>query len=115
MQRACIVGWAHTPFGKLDDPDVESLMGRVSGQALEHAGIGPEAVDGISVGVMNNGFSKQGFEAALVALGQPALGLRAGDAGRECLRHRLGCPLHAPWTSSRAAAAASRSSSAPRR
>jgi acetyl-CoA C-acetyltransferase len=74
MQRACIVGWAHSPFGKLDDPDVESLMGRVSGQALEHAGIGPESVDGISVGVMNNGFSKQGFEAALVAVGQPALG-----------------------------------------
>ena len=22
----CIVGWAHTPFGKLEDPDVESLM-----------------------------------------------------------------------------------------
>jgi acetyl-CoA C-acetyltransferase len=73
MPRACIVGWAHTPFGKLEDPDVESLMGRVTGQALDHARIGPEAVDGIYVGVMNNGFSKQGFEGALVALGQPAL------------------------------------------
>ena len=28
MGRACIVGWAHTPFGKLDDPDVESLIAR---------------------------------------------------------------------------------------
>jgi acetyl-CoA C-acetyltransferase len=73
MGRACIVGWAHTPFGKLEDPDVESLIARVSGQALEHAGIGAEAVDGIYVGVMNNGFSKQGFEGALVALEQPAL------------------------------------------
>jgi len=28
MSDACIVGWAHTPFGKLEDPDVESLIGR---------------------------------------------------------------------------------------
>jgi acetyl-CoA C-acetyltransferase len=73
MTRASIVGWAHSPFGKLDDPDVESLMAGVSGEALAHAGIGPEDVDGIYVGVMNNGFSKQGFEAAQVALNQPAL------------------------------------------
>ena len=24
MTEACIVGWAHSPFGKLDDPDIES-------------------------------------------------------------------------------------------
>jgi acetyl-CoA C-acetyltransferase len=73
MARGHIVGWAHTPFGKLEDPDVETLMARVSGEALVHAGVGPEDVDGIYVGVMNNGFSKQGFEAAQVALNQPAL------------------------------------------
>jgi len=73
MARACIVGWAHTPFGKLEDPDVESLMARVSGAALEHAGVGASDVDGIYVGVLNNGFSKQGFEAAQVALGHPEL------------------------------------------
>jgi acetyl-CoA C-acetyltransferase len=73
MTRACIVGWAHTPFGKLEDPDVESLMARVSGEALSHAGVGADQVDGIYVGVMNNGFSKQGFEAAQVALNQPGL------------------------------------------
>jgi acetyl-CoA C-acetyltransferase len=73
VTRACIVGWAHTPFGKLDDPDVESLMGRVSGEALAHAGVAADEVEGIYVGVMNNGFSKQGFEAAQVALGQPDL------------------------------------------
>ncbi|GJD49686.1 3-ketoacyl-CoA thiolase [Methylobacterium crusticola] len=73
MTRACIVGWAHTPFGKLEDPDVESLMARVSGEALAHAGVGTDQVDGIYVGVMNNGFSKQGFEAAQVALHQPGL------------------------------------------
>jgi acetyl-CoA C-acetyltransferase len=73
VTRASIVGWAHTPFGKLEDPDVESLMGRVSGEALAHAGIGAAEVEGIYVGVMNNGFSKQGFEAAQLALGQPDL------------------------------------------
>jgi acetyl-CoA C-acetyltransferase len=73
MARACIVGWAHTPFGKLEDPDVESLIARVSGEALKHAGVGPEAVNGIYVGVMNNGLLKQGFEGAQVALNRSAL------------------------------------------
>ncbi|MFM9893623.1 acetyl-CoA acetyltransferase [Achromobacter xylosoxidans] len=72
-KRAVIVGWSHIPFGKLDDPDTESLMARVSGAALEHAGISPEAVDGIYAGVMNSGFQKQDFQAALVALADPAL------------------------------------------
>jgi len=73
MTKACIVGWAHTPFGKLEDPDVDSLIARVSGEALIHAGVGHHQLDGIYVGVMNNGFSKQGFEAAQVALGQQEL------------------------------------------
>ncbi|MBV8848926.1 MAG: acetyl-CoA acetyltransferase [Methylobacteriaceae bacterium] len=73
MTKACIVGWAHTPFGKLEEPDVESLIARVSGEALAHAGVSHDQVDGIYVGVMNNGFSKQGFEATQVALAQPEL------------------------------------------
>ncbi|MBB1214032.1 hypothetical protein, partial [Klebsiella pneumoniae] len=64
---------SHVPFGKLDDPDTESLMTRVSGAALAHAGIGPGDVDGIYAGVMNSGFQKQDFQAALVALADPAL------------------------------------------
>jgi acetyl-CoA C-acetyltransferase len=50
MARACIVGWAHTPFGKLEDPDGERLIAHVSGEALKHADVGPEAVNGIYVG-----------------------------------------------------------------
>lgn len=72
-KRAVIVGWSHVPFGKLDDPDTESLMARVSGAALAHAGIGAGDVDGIYAGVMNSGFQKQDFQAALVALADPAL------------------------------------------
>lgn len=71
--RAQIVGWSHIPFGKRDDPDVESLMRRASLPALQHAGVESRDVDGIFVGVMNSGFSKQGFEAPLVALADPAL------------------------------------------
>ena len=49
-------------------------MAQVVGPALEHAGIGSGDVDGIFVGVYNNGFSHQGFQAALVGMGNPALG-----------------------------------------
>lgn len=72
-RRACIVGWAHSPFGKLEDPDTESLMARVSLAALDHAGVDAAAVDGIYAGVMNNGFSKQDFQASLVALADDRL------------------------------------------
>nr|WP_180203311.1 acetyl-CoA acetyltransferase [Pseudomonas sp. SbOxS1]NYU02580.1 acetyl-CoA acetyltransferase [Pseudomonas sp. SbOxS1] len=72
-KRATIVGWAHTPFGKLEDPDIESLMSRVSRAALDHAQVAPGEVDMISVGVYNNGLTPQGFEGALVSLGEPAL------------------------------------------
>ena len=32
---ACIVGWAHTPFGKLTGETVESLIVKVTGEALD--------------------------------------------------------------------------------
>ena len=46
MTEACIVGWAHSPFGKLDDPDIESLIGRVAGAAIADAGIAPREIEG---------------------------------------------------------------------
>jgi acetyl-CoA C-acetyltransferase len=63
---ACIVGWAHTPFGKLDAETVESLIVRVTNEALEHAGIGAEDVDEVVLGHFNGGFSAQDFTASLV-------------------------------------------------
>ena len=62
----CIVGWAHTPFGRLETETVESLIVRVTEEALAHAGIGPEDVDEIVLGHFNAGFSPQDFTAALV-------------------------------------------------
>ena len=63
---ACIVGWAHTPFGKQDAETVEGLITRVANAALEDAGIGPDDVDEIVLGHFNAGFSAQDFTAALV-------------------------------------------------
>ncbi len=62
---ACIVGWAHTPFGKLDDPDVESLIARVARAAVEDAGLATTDVEALTVGLFNNGFSAQDFPASL--------------------------------------------------
>ncbi len=63
---ACIVGWAHSPFGKLADETVESLIVKVANDALDHAGIGPDDVDEIVLGHFNAGFSAQDFTASLV-------------------------------------------------
>ena len=73
MPEACIVGWAHSPFGKLDDPDIESLIGRVAGAAIAHAGIAPGEIDASFVGLFNNGFSAQDFPASLVLQHLPEL------------------------------------------
>ena len=62
---ACIVGWAHTPFGKLEDPDIESLIARVARAAVEDAGLAVEEVDALAIGLFNNGFSAQDFPASL--------------------------------------------------
>jgi acetyl-CoA C-acetyltransferase len=63
---ACIVGWAHSRFGKLEGETLETLIAGVARQALEHAGIGPEDVDEIVLGHFNAGFSAQDFTASLV-------------------------------------------------
>jgi len=63
---ACIVGWAHSPFGKLEGETVENLVVSVASEALAHAGIGPKDVDEIVLGHFNGGFSPQDFTASLV-------------------------------------------------
>jgi acetyl-CoA C-acetyltransferase len=70
---ACIVGWAHTPFGKLTGATVESLIVRVATEALADAGVVPKDVDEIVLGHFNAGFSAQDFTAALVLQASPDL------------------------------------------
>ncbi|MEN5082951.1 acetyl-CoA acetyltransferase [Bosea sp. TWI1241] len=70
---AAIVGWAHTPFGKQDAETVESLIVRVTTDALVDAGITADQVDEIVLGHFNGGFSAQDFTASLVLQADPAL------------------------------------------
>jgi acetyl-CoA C-acetyltransferase len=69
----CIVGWAHTPFGKLNGETVESLIVRVANEALADAGVAPADVDEIVLGHFNAGFSAQDFTASLVLQASPDL------------------------------------------
>jgi acetyl-CoA C-acetyltransferase len=71
--RTSIIGWEHSPFGKLEHPDTMSLMGSVVPGAIAHAGLTSEDVDGIFVGVYNNGFTTQDFQAGLISMAVPAL------------------------------------------
>jgi acetyl-CoA C-acetyltransferase len=70
---ACIVGWAHTAFGKLNGESVESLIVRVTAEALADAGIAAKDVDEIVLGHFNAGFSPQDFTASLVLQASPEL------------------------------------------
>ena len=70
---AAITGWAHSPFGKLSDQTVESLIVSVATDALADAGLEPSDVDEIVLGHFNAGFSAQDFTAALVLQASDAL------------------------------------------
>ncbi len=70
---AAIVGWAHTPFGKLSEESVESLIVRAAGDALANAHVAAKDVDEIVLGHFNAGFSAQDFTAALVLQASPDL------------------------------------------
>src|ERR1700719_506721 len=70
---ACIVGWAHTPFGKLSGETVESLIVRMANEALADAGVAAGDVDEIVLGHFNAGFSAQDFPASRVLQAPPDL------------------------------------------
>lgn len=68
-----IIGWAHSPFGRLDDVDLESLVVEVSRRALDDAEIPPPEVDGIWLGHLNGGLVPEIFCSSLVLQADPAL------------------------------------------
>jgi len=72
-ENACIVGWAHSRFGKLAEQDLETLMVGVARDAMADAGVAGEDVDAVYVGLFNNGFSKQDFPSSLVLHADPGL------------------------------------------
>jgi len=74
---ATIVGWAHMPFGKHDTETVESMVVRVTREAIAHAGIEAGDIDEIVLGHFNAGFSAQDFTASLVLQADDALRFKA--------------------------------------
>ena len=62
----CIVGWAHTAFGRLDTQDLEALITSVTRDSIEHAGITASEVEGIWLGQLNGGFAPEIFASSLV-------------------------------------------------
>ncbi len=73
MQHPSIAGWAHSKFGRADESGLEQLIAAVVPDALLHAGVDAHDIDGVFVGVYNNGFSPQAFEASLVGMAVPEL------------------------------------------
>lgn len=69
----CIVGWSHSPFGRLDALDLESLVTTVARGALQDAGLDAAAVDGIWLGQLNGGFVPEIFASSLVLQADDAL------------------------------------------
>src|SRR5882757_10420105 len=69
---ACIVGWAHTKFGKHENEDTESLIVRVATDAVRDAGLAPADIDAVYLGTMNAGFVRQDFPSSLVFQADPA-------------------------------------------
>ena len=71
MKQPYIVGWGHTPFGKLDNIDLEQLIRDAALPAIESAGLEPSDIDGIFVGHFGAGFVPQDFSAALLGVAIP--------------------------------------------
>ena len=67
----CIVGWAHSKFGKHEGRDIESLIVEVTQTALADAGVSAADIDTVYRGTMNGGFVRQEFPASLVFQADP--------------------------------------------
>ena len=73
MSAPHIVGWGHTPFGKLDNIDAEQLFRDAALAAIASAGLTPADIDGVFVGHFNGGFVRQDFSGAMAAVAIPEL------------------------------------------
>lgn len=71
--KPCIVGWAHTPFGRLDALDLETLIARVTREAIADAGIAAADVDALWLGNLNGGFVPDIFCSSLMLQADEAL------------------------------------------
>ncbi|WP_372662496.1 beta-ketoacyl synthase N-terminal-like domain-containing protein, partial [Hydrogenophaga sp.] len=65
MRNAHIAGWGHTPFGRLDGHDLESLILQACAQAVTSAAIDPADIDAVFVAHFNAGMVPDGFCASM--------------------------------------------------
>jgi len=70
---ACMIGWAHSRFGKHDGEDIEALIVPVAATAIADAGLAPADIDEIFIGTFNGGFVRQEFPSSLALQIDPAL------------------------------------------
>ena len=73
MQTPHIIGWGHTPFGKLDAVDLEQLFRDCTFPALALAGLEPQDLDGVFIGTFNGGFVPQDFGGSIAGVAIPEL------------------------------------------
>jgi acetyl-CoA C-acetyltransferase len=64
--QPCITGWGHTKFGALREQSLEDLIIEAAREALDHAEIPAEEVDGIWLGHFNSGMVPDAFASSLV-------------------------------------------------
>ncbi len=63
---AAIVGWGHTPFGKLEGQSLEDLIVAVTREALADAGLTGADVDAVWLGNFNAGMVPDGFASSMI-------------------------------------------------
>lgn len=64
--KAAIVGWGHTPFGKLEGQSLEDMIQSVAREALADAGISGADVDAVWLGNFNAGMTPDGFASSMI-------------------------------------------------
>ncbi len=63
---SAIVGWGHTPFGKLDGQSLEDLIQAASREALADAGLTGADIDAVWLGNFNAGMVPDGFASSMI-------------------------------------------------
>ncbi|HEX7688962.1 MAG TPA: acetyl-CoA acetyltransferase [Burkholderiaceae bacterium] len=71
--NTAIVGWGHTPFGRLDGRSLEALVVQVAREAVEHAELEFSDIDAICLGHFNAGMVPESFCSSLALQADPAL------------------------------------------
>ena len=70
--QGAIVGWGHTPFGKLSGQSLEQLIIAAAREALDDAGIDGAAIDAVWLGHFNAGMVADAFCSSMI-LDTPAV------------------------------------------